>query len=344
MRRLETIIILLSLGFYAWFLSYFGFSEVIGYIRLAGWGLVITISLESLARIANTLGWRVTIVDYPKKLRFVELFSARIGGEAVDYVTPAAQLGGQFVMALMVRQRLRMAVGLATVVVAVLSEALGQILFIGTALLLSLGLVPQGGRLFWPAIGGLALAAGLAFGLFMVQKRRPFSFLWRKAARFDFARINKYEVKESAEEADALLLEFHARHRMRLLLSCLCYLVAWCLGPVEIYILLRLLDQPASLQTVLLVEAVGLLIERATFLVPAKLVSQEGGKALILAMLGYPADVGFVVGFLRRVKEMTWVMLGLGALTLHRMRGRSTAVEPADEILKIPRSRGEQSL
>ena len=74
---------------------------------------------------------------------------------------------------------------------------------------------------------------------------------------------------------------------------------------------MRLLHQPASLQIVLLVEALGLLIERATFLIPAKLVSQEGGKALILAMLGYPPGIGFVVGFLRRIKEMVWVLFGL---------------------------------
>ena len=58
---------------------------------------------------------------------------------------------------------------------------------------------------------------------------------------------------------------------------------------------------------------------RATFLVPAKLVSQEGGKALILAMLGYPAGIGFAIGFLRRIKEMVWVLLGLLCLMLHRI-------------------------
>ena len=73
------------------------------------------------------------------------------------------------------------------------------------------------------------------------------------------------------------------------------------------------------MQIALLVEAVGLLIERATFLIPGKLVSQEGGKALILGMLGYPPGIGFVVGFLRRIKEMVWVLFGLLALMIHRM-------------------------
>ena len=99
MRRVETIFIVIAIAFYAWFLTHYGPHQVIGYVRMAGWGLALTIALEALSRIANTLGWRVTIEHYPPNLRFIELFAARIGGEAIDYVTPSAQLGGQFVMA-----------------------------------------------------------------------------------------------------------------------------------------------------------------------------------------------------------------------------------------------------
>jgi hypothetical protein len=137
---------------------------------------------------------------------------------------------------------------------------------------------------------------------------------------------------------------------VRLLLSCLCYIVAWSLGPIEIYILLKLLNQPASIQVALLVEGIGLLIERATFLIPAKLVSQEGGKALILAMLGYPVGSGFAIGVLRRIKEMIWVLIGLLGLTIHRLivppavQTKAVAAAAPDSVMKIPRAQGEQSL
>ncbi len=350
MRRVETYFIVIAIAFYAWFLTHYGPGQVIGYVRMAGWGLALTISLEALARIANTLGWRVTIEDYPPKLRFVELFAARIGGEAIDYVTPSAQLGGQFVMAVDVREKLRMPVGLATVIVAALAEAIGQIVFLSVALVISLRLIPVAASLYWSIVGGFALAMALAGGFFFVQMKRPFSHLWRAAAKFDIARINTDEIRESADEADAVLLDFYARHRSRLAASCLCYAAAWSVGPLEIYILLRLLHQPASLQTALLIEAVGLLIERATFLIPAKLVSQEGGKALIVGMLGYPPGIGFVVGFLRRIKEMVWVLFGLLSLMIHRIvvqqRGNMTGAAAAerDSVMKMQRAQGEQSL
>jgi len=350
MRRVETFFIIIAIAFYAWFLTHYGPRQVLGYVRMAGWGLALTISLEALARIANTLGWRVTIEHYPAKLKFVELFAARIGGEAIDYVTPSAQLGGQFVMAVDVREKLRMPVGLATVVVASLAEAVGQIVFMSIALAISLRLIPVGAHLYWAIVAGFALAVALAAGFFFVQMKRPFSHLWSAATRFNVARINTGEIRESAAEADAVLLDFYARHRGRFAASCLCYAAAWSFGPLEIYILLRLLHQPASLQVALLVEAVGLLIERATFLIPAKLVSQEGGKALILGLLGYPPGIGFVVGFLRRIKEMVWVLFGLLSLMIHRMvvqqRGDMTgaAVAGRDSVMKMQRAQGEQSL
>src|SRR5271170_4702252 len=158
MRRLETLIILLALAFYAWFLRRFGLGQVLEYVRLIGWSLLFTIVLEAVARFANTLGWRVAIADYPEALGLGELFMARIAGEAIDYVTPSAQLGGQFVMALMVRRKLAMAVGLATVIIASLAEAVGQIGFIGAALVGALPFVAHLHHgLLWPIIAGLLI-------------------------------------------------------------------------------------------------------------------------------------------------------------------------------------------
>ncbi|MGH7842805.1 MAG: lysylphosphatidylglycerol synthase domain-containing protein, partial [Candidatus Binataceae bacterium] len=214
MRRAETLIILLALAFYAWFLRRFGLGQVLEYVRLIGWGLFYTIALEAVARCANTLGWRVVIADHPAGLGLGELFMARVAGEAIDYVTPSAQLGGQIVMALMVRRKLAMAVGLATVVIASLAEALGQIGFISGAIVAALPSADHlHHHLLWPVIAGLVIAIALAAGFFYVQLRQPFSHLWKAAARFQVPQLAKPEVQAAAAEADALLVGFYARHR-----------------------------------------------------------------------------------------------------------------------------------
>jgi len=346
--RFETLAILVALGFYLWFLRRFGVGQIVEYLRLAAWGLSLTIALETVARAANTLGWWVTIVNRPRGLHFRELFAARIAGEAVDYVTPTAQLGGQPVMASMVRRKLRMPEGLASVVIAALAEAIGQIGFVTAALLISIPLATQVQSLWWAVIGGLAVAIALIAGFFFVQMKRPFSHLLEAASGI-VPMFNDPDVKSGAAEADGILKDFYAHHRLRLMASCTCYLWAWSLGPVEIYILLRLLHQPAPLMVVLVVEGAGLLIERATFLIPAKLVSQEGGKALIFAVLGYPAGLGFVVGLLRRIKELVWVLFGLISLAAYRLLAERAAQDGAagaarEQVLEIGRAQGENWL
>jgi uncharacterized membrane protein YbhN (UPF0104 family) len=329
MRRIETLILILALGFYVWFLRRFGFNDVFACVRLVGWGLALTIALESVSRICNTFGWRSVISKLPANLGFGEMFMARIAGEATDYVTPSAQLGGQFVMALMVRRKLPMPQGLASVAVAALAEGVGQIVFITAAIIISIPFeATLHQRLFWPIAVGLAIAIGLVAGFFFVQMRDPFSWMWKAAARFEVPQLANPEVKSAAAEADRILKDFYRLHRSRFARAALFYVVAWSMGPVEIYLLMSMLHVRASWMAALVAEAMGLLIERATFLIPAKLVSQEGGKALILKLLGYSARVGFSIGFLRRVKELVWVLFGLAVLGVHRILGERTALEP----------------
>lgn len=327
MRRLETLFIVLGLAFYVWFLRQLGIGQVYGYVRLVGWGLAVTIGLEGVARLANTIGWRVTIADYPENLTMGELFAARVAGEAIDYTTPSAQLGGQLVMALMVREKLAISAGLATVAVAALAEAAGQIVFIVAALLSSLRLAATIRSLMWPVTAGLVITIALATAFYVVQTKQPFSHLWRAASRLRLSNLATTEVWNASAEADAMLADFYSYQRGRLVISAICYLFAWSLGPLEIYLVLTLLGQKATVQTALLAEALGLLIERVTFMIPAKLVSQEGGKALVLGLLGYPAGIGFAVGFLRRVKEMVWVLIGLTIFTFHRLFEARKALE-----------------
>ena len=340
MRRLETIFILVGIAFYAWLIHSIGLRSVYANLTQVGWGLGVTIALEGVARLANTLGWRAAIENCPRKLTLSHLFAARIAGEAIDYTTPSAQLGGQIVMALMVRDELPIAAGLATVVIATFAEAIGQIGFICVALLLSIRLASSLNDMFWPITGGIGITIALAAGLFYVQKKRPFFHLWKAAAKLDLPALATIEVGQASQEADRMLIEFYQHNRLRLLLSCLCYFVAWSLGPVEIYLLLSFLGQKATLEIALLTEALGLLIERATFMVPAKLVSQEGGKALILGALGYQPRIGFTLGLLRRIKELVWVLIGLALLGVYRLRegGMQVARQPAAAEGSLARS------
>jgi hypothetical protein len=183
----------------------------------------------------------------------------------------------------------------------------------------------------------MVIALGLAGGFFFVQMRNPFSWIWKAAARFDVPQLANPEVKAAAAEADQVLKDFYRDHRGLFARASIFYVIAWSMGPVEIYLLMTMLHVHASWMAALVTEAMGLLIERATFLIPAKLVSQEGGKALVLSLLGYSPRIGFAIGFLRRLKELVWVLFGLAVLGAHRLvaERRSTAVAPPADYYPV---------
>jgi len=224
MRRFETLILLLALSFYVWFLRRFGLADVLAYLRLAGWGLALTIMLEAVSRVANTLGWRVTINDYPRQLRFRELFIARVSGEAIDYVTPTAQLGGQLVMAMMVRRQLAMAVGLATVVVALArrSRRPNRLYQHRPDYCVALRSAPSSPFL---ADDGRSRDSYRPCRCFLRHPDEAAVLDALEGCRQTPSRPPRRSRSQSAaDDADALLLDFYRRHRGRLALSCLCYL------------------------------------------------------------------------------------------------------------------------
>jgi uncharacterized membrane protein YbhN (UPF0104 family) len=327
MRRFETLITLIAFLFYGWFLWHFGTASVLRDLRLAWWGLSVTVCLDAFLLTANTAGWRAAIVPYPKPLSFKQLFAARIAGEAIDYLTPTVQLGGSFVSAMMIRDKLSLSRGLASTAIASLSEALSKLLFIVAALILSARQLPPSSGLKWLITGGLVVTAALTSAFYVVQVKRPFSHLWSAARRLNIGQSNADITEEAVREADETLTHFYRHQRAQWARSCFCYFAAACLGPVEIYFLFSLLHQHVTFSTALLIEALAQLADRVTFMIPGKLVTREGGKALIVSLLGYPAQLGFVVGLLRHAKEMLWVLAGLLCLAHHRASLRS-ATEP----------------
>src|SRR5258708_31066535 len=111
-----------------------------------------------------------------------------------------------------VGEKLRMPIGLATVVVASLAEAVGQIAFMSIALVISLRMIPVAAHLYWAIVGGFALAVALAGGFFFVPMKRPFSHLWRAVGKVDIARIKTHqkEIPHSPGQAHACPLDLYS--------------------------------------------------------------------------------------------------------------------------------------
>jgi putative membrane protein len=287
-----------------------GVRDVLANLRLVGWGIVPIVLQESLAYLANTLGWMAAFSSPRPAIPLAQLLAARVAGDAVNYVTPTASLGGEFVRTRFLRGQGTSTAIVASVAVAKLSQTVGQISFviIGLAVVLDDTPLPAGVR--HGLLLGLGAFSALVIGLIFVQRHGMFAPLLRAAQRLGLS-ARAPELTRRLQHLDEEIARFHGAANGGFFLSTAGFFTGWALGVVEIYLILWFLGVPVTVHRALTIEVLSVAIDAAFFFVPAKAGTQEGGKVLIFTVLGLDPAKGLALGILRRIRELTWASLGL---------------------------------
>jgi len=103
-------------------------------------------------------------------------------------------------------------------------------------------------------------------------------------------------------------------------LSIVFHFVAWLLGSLETWLILKFLGSEVSLATATVIEAFGTAIKVATFLIPASLGALEGGFLATFLALGLSPTTAISFSLVRRVREVVWIAIGLVLFAVMRPR------------------------
>lgn len=308
-RLVEGGLVLGGLALLAGLLRRLGPAALLAHLHLVGWGIVLVVGQEIFAIVANTLGWRAA---FPARShpRFGRLLGARIAGDAVNYLTPTATLGGELVRARLVRGETRRLDGATSIAVAKLSQTIAQLAFvvIGVSVLVAAVPLSAAARLGLAVATTAASLAGVA--VWVAQRRGMFAPLARLAMRFD-ARGRLGHLTGALQRLDAEITRAHHAPGRPFLVSTAWFFVGWTLGAFEIALMLWLLDVPVTVTRALAIEALSAAVDATLFFVPGKLGTQEGGKVLIFSTVGLDPALGLTVGVLRRIRELAWAFAGL---------------------------------
>ncbi|GBD24767.1 hypothetical protein HRbin30_00080 [bacterium HR30] len=287
----------------------FGWNDLAANLRLAGWGIVLVLGQEILAFAANTLGWRWAFPQSALAPSFAELLRARVAGDAFNYVTPTASIGGEFVRLQMLGPHVSRVPVVASLSVAKLAQTLGQVVFIvfGLAIVATQLALPDAIRWgAWTTAGAFFCAVA---GLVWWQRRGMFSALLRLGEQVGWAPSDEWRAHIGWLDAEIRALH---RNGLRFALSVSAFALGWALGVIEVYLVLWLLGVPPSWVLALAIEVFSATLDGLLFFVPAKLGTQEGGKVLIFTLLGLDPGKGLAAGVLRRFRELFWAGVGLG--------------------------------
>lgn len=308
--RFDRILLLGGVALLVGLVARLGVTEVLANVMLVGWGIVPVIAQEILACGANTAGWWASFRAPRPRLPPHRLLEARIVGDAVNYLTPTAGLGGEFVRAHYLRRHASAKALAASVSVAKLTQFAGQVLYlaIGLALVLPHTRLEPGVRT--AMMGGLVLLVAGVVGLLAGQRRGLFAPLLRAVRRLGFVR-DRPGLADRLARLDAEIAGYHRDGGWAFAWSTLAFAIGWALGIVEMALLLWLLGIEVTLPRVVAIEVLSIAFDSLLFFVPAKAGTQEAGKVLVFTLLGLDPAQGLAVGILRRVRELAWAGFGM---------------------------------
>jgi uncharacterized protein (TIRG00374 family) len=315
LRRLNLVLLAIAVVFIYWLLDKVGWQVIGEYLRRVGWYWPLLLLPYGLVNLLEAISWKYLLLTQDKIPSLNRLFWLRLGGEALNQLTPTASLGGEpFKAAALQKGGIPWDEATASVVIhkGILVLSLALYIFLGLAL--APFLLPGVSSHFW-ALSVAALGLAAAGGVFVfVQRQAPCGFGLKFLTKLGVCPPALKEKEETFNNLDARLAGFYREYPGRCLLAFTLFFLSWVLHGVEVYLMFWLLGHPISWSLAICLDALAMLFTALGFFIPAAMGVQEGGN--ILLALGF--DLGMILGvafsILRRLREAFWLSLGLLAV------------------------------
>lgn len=315
-----------------WLTHRIGFGVIVRCLRQVGWGFAAVLALEGVVVLLTTLGWRRTLPD-EKRVPFPSLIAIRIAGDGVNALAPVAVVGGELVKAGLLSRYVPGPEALASVGLAAMCQFLAQVLFVGLgATFARTGALESRLRVLGPCLlAFLALFVVLLSWAF--RRRGPAAQLLARLAAWVGRRGEGKTVRpEFASDLSAHVAASFREHPGRLASSVLLFLGGWLISCAETALVMAFLGAPVSVGTAFSIAVLAVLVEGVFFFVPARVGIQEGGLYAIFLALGLDPVLGFTLGLVRRLRELTSGLAGFAILGFLRMQSPEAGAPETSDI------------
>lgn len=279
-----------------------------GFLLIVGYQLIVDIGLG--------LAWKGSV----PQIRSLRLIGARLARDSAATCLPFSQLGG---IAVGVRATLagrnptsrdgtplRWPEGVASNLVDITTEVLGQVAFVFLAVLCLVG-HDGAARFIWPlSIGMVLLSLGIA--AFIWTQLRGGTVLQRSAqflARNIAATWSENLIDDTAVFQERL--ETLWGRADRIALGAFAHFLCWVAGAGLTWLALSLLGAHTGFMSALAIEGVVCGVMSAGFLVPAALGVQEAAYVALGMMFGIDSEIALSLSLLRRGRDL---MIGIPVL------------------------------
>jgi hypothetical protein len=214
-----------------------GGSIVHAVARITWWQFVLICVVHGVSVLADTMGWRYTLVHGPP-LPFRRLLVVKCAGDTLNVLSALGTVGGEATKVWLLRRDLPYETSVPSLVLAKTSLVLAQALLLGSGIVVAWTTGMASSTLLG-AMGALLLVQLIGVGGFLLVQatgvvgRTGRLLAWASAKGF-----------HSAQQLDDALRSFYRRHWRSFLLSTGFHFAGWLIGIVEALLVLESLGWP----------------------------------------------------------------------------------------------------
>lgn len=295
-----------------------GPSNIASHVKKIGWWLAPALALPVLWYVSYTFAWLQFLRPLRKKMPFMELFRVKIIGEALNTLTPMNFIAGDPARAYLLRHRLLLTEGTASVVVDRTLHMMStlMVIFVGTvSAFVELKFLPKNIKYGLPIV--LCIASLFIIYIFIHQHKGLFSFAAEIAQRLRLKKSFSEKTLENIAAIDIHIQDFYKKNRRGFWIALSCHVFGRILGIIEIFIIGHAANHHFSLKIALLLGAAAPIINFTFAFIPGSLGIMESAYSAILYFLHFSPAVGLTIQIVRRLRAAIWILLGFIFLGFH---------------------------
>ncbi|HEY0004814.1 MAG TPA: lysylphosphatidylglycerol synthase transmembrane domain-containing protein [Pyrinomonadaceae bacterium] len=333
------IFAVLGLVLFVYFVKRAGVEQILEGIKRLGAGFLLVFAISGIRPVVRALAW-TRCCEAPDRLPFLDALKARLMGDALGNLVP---LGTVIISepskAVLVRERVPLVVGLASLAIENLFYSLSVMLFLvsgSLALLLSFNL-PKGLR--YGSIGALVAIAIILPVAYMVIRRQlkflsvALEYLYGRGIARGFLEHKRERVKAVEER----IYGFYARNRSRFLSIMLLEACFHLAGIAETYVALSFIsvEIAPTLFIAFVLESVNRVITVVFKFMPFRAGVGEGATEWTAKLLGFVKGLGTTLEIIRKARDLCWTAVGFALLVRHGLSARAIAAETQEAVAKV---------
>jgi putative ABC transport system permease protein len=314
---LQAVAFLLGLGLLVYVINLVGVQAIFDALLRIGFGFFVVLGLSGLRHVLRTIAMRAAVPPEHRRITFRQAFAARLGGEAISFLTFTGPLLGEATKVALLRKRVPLTYGVPALVVDNLLYNMSVVFFIlsGAVVMLLSYPLPTEVYTVLIVIAGVAAIGILVAAL--AAKRRVMLLTWMIDQLAELRLSPKVILKRRhhVHHLESKVYDFYQHHPGAFFGMIICDLAAHASSVAEVYLALKMLGYQPLISQAYIIESLTKVINFVFAFVPGTIGVYEGGTEVVLQTLGFAAATGVALALVRKAAIVCWTSVGLLVLT-----------------------------